>query len=184
MDLLDALSQTFDHASTVVGGVRPSQLDAPTPCLEWDVRALLSHMMGVVVDMGRGASGGELLPDMNAFRLDDDLGAQFRSEADRTLAAWTARGLEGEVNIGAGPMPAQLAVSINLVDTTTHAWDVARATGQDDTLPDALAVTVLEAGKGFLNDDVRTFAGIDPALPIAADANPLDELVAFMGRQP
>jgi uncharacterized protein (TIGR03086 family) len=184
MDLLDVLSQTFDHASTLADGVRPTQLDARTPCEEWDVRALLSHMMGVVVNMGRGASGDELLSDMNAFQLDDDLGARFRSEADRTLAAWTTRGLEGEVDVGAGPMPAALAVSINLVDTATHAWDLARATGQDGTLPDALAVTVLEVGKGFVTDDTRTFAGIDPAVPVAADASPTHRLVAFMGRRP
>ncbi len=184
MELLDALSQTFDHTSKVVAGVRADQLDTPTPCREWDVRALVTHTMGVVVNMGRGASGTELLPDINAVSLDADLGAQFRTEADRTLAAWTARGLEGEVNVGAGPMPAPVGISINLLDTATHSWDIARATGQDADLPDALAATVLAAGQNVVTDETRKFAGIDPAIPVGPDAGPTDQLVAFLGRQP
>lgn len=184
MELLDALSETFDHASKVVAGVRADQLDAPTPCREWDVRALVTHTMGVVVNMGRGASGAALLPDINALSLDADLGAQFRAEADRTLAAWTARGLEGEVDVGAGPMPAPAGISINLLDTATHSWDIARATGQDANLPDALAMTALEVSRSVVTDDTRTFAGIDPAVPVGPDAAPTDQLVAFLGRTP
>jgi uncharacterized protein (TIGR03086 family) len=184
MELLDALSQTFDHATKVVAGVRADQLDAPTPCREWDLRTLVAHTMGVVINMGRGAGGADLLPDINAVPLDADLGAQFRDAADRTLAAWSARGLEGEVDIGAGPMPVDAGMSINLLDTATHSWDIARATGQDGSLPDALAATVLDVCRGFVTDDIRKFAGFDPAVPVARDASTTDQLVAFLGRKP
>ena len=184
MDLLDALSQTFDHTTKIVAGVQNDQLNQPTPCTQWDVRSLLSHMFGVVANIGRGASGQELLADVNSFPLEADRAAQFRAEADRTLAAWTARGLEGEVNIGAGPMPAQAGLSINLLDTATHSWDIARATGQDGNLPDELATTVLAASRGVVSDDVRKFAGIDPAVSVAAGASPTDQLAAFLGRRP
>ena len=184
MELLDALSQTFDHASKVVGGVQADQLAAPTPCREWDVQQLLSHTMGVVANMGRGARGDALLADINAFPLESDLGAQFRAEADRTLSAWTARGLDGEVDIGAGPMPVNAGLSINLLDTATHSWDVARATGQDPHLPDELAETVLAVCQGVVTDEIRGFAGFDPAVSIASDASPTDRLAAFLGRQP
>ena len=184
MDLLDALAQTFDHTTAIVGGVQPDQLDASTPCREWDVRALLGHTIGVVVNIGRGVNGEELLADMNAFPLDADLGAQFKSAGEHTLAAWTARGLDGEVNIGAGPMPAPAGLGINLLDTATHSWDIARATGQAAELPDELAATVLSVCQGFLTDEMRTFAGFDPAVPVAAAAGPTDQLVAFLGRRP
>jgi uncharacterized protein (TIGR03086 family) len=184
MDLLDPLSQTFEHTTKVVSGIRADQLDAATPCRDWDLRALVTHTLGVVVNMGRGASGAELLADINAVPLEADLGAQFRVEADRTLAAWTARGVEGEVNIGAGPMPVPAGMSINLLDTATHSWDVARATGQDANLPDALAATVLAVSRGFVSDDIRKFAGFDPVVPVGADAGPTDRLVAFLGRRP
>jgi uncharacterized protein (TIGR03086 family) len=184
MDLLDALAQTFDHAAKVVAGVRPDQLDDPTPCRDWDVKALVTHTIVVVMNMGRGASDSELLADMNAVPLDADIGAQFRAEADRTLAAWTAHGLEGDVNVGAGPMPAQVGIEINLLDTATHAWDIARATGQDANLPNEAAATALAACQGIVTDDIRTFAGFDPAVSMSGDASPTDQLVAFLGRQP
>lgn len=92
--------------------------------------------------MGNGARREPLLTDMNALPLADDVATQFRG------------GLDDEVNIGAGPMPVQAAVSINLLDTATHSRDLARATGQ--------------------NED----------LPVGNDATATAQLVAFLGRQP
>ena len=94
-----------------------------------------------------------------------------------------ARGLDGEVNVGGGPMPVMAALSVNLVDTTTHSWDIARATAQDLSLPDDLAATVLAVGQGFVTDQIRSLVGIDPPITLADDASPTEQLVAFMGRQ-
>ena len=81
-------------------------------------------------------------------------------------------------------MPVTIALSINLVDIATHSWDIARATGQPAELPDGLATTVLGAAQGFVTDDIRSFAGIDPAVAVGADATPTERLVAFLGRRP
>lgn len=183
MDLITALTQTFDHTHSLIAGVRPDQLDNPTPCSEWDVRGLLSHALGVVAGIG-AAVGGEAPSDSDAFALEDDPAAQFRSLADRTLAAWTAAGLDGETNIGAGPMPRQAAISINLLDTATHSWDIARATGQPEAMPTELANVVLGICKQVVTDEIRGFAGFNPAITVSADADPTTQLVAFLGRQP
>lgn len=183
METLDALAQTFEHAGSVIATVRPDQMEAATPCSEWDVRALVAHTVGVVTNIGNGVRGEEMI-DPNGIAIDDDVAAQFRSAAASTLAAWRSAGLDGETNIGAGPMPASMAVGINLVDTTTHAWDIARATGQPEELPAELAGTVLTVARSFLNDDIRGFAGIDPAVELGAGATPTEQLVAFLGRRP
>ena len=184
METLDALAQTFDHAAGVIGGVQPDQLDAATPCTEWDVRALLTHTIGVVTNIGCGVRGEALIPDVNAIALDTDFARQFRTAADGTLAAWRSSGLDGEVNIGAGPMPASLGASINVVDTASHAWDIARATGQVEDLPAELATSVLVVARGFVSDDIRSFAGIAAPIEVGADATPTEAFVAFMGRRP
>jgi uncharacterized protein (TIGR03086 family) len=132
--------------------------------------------------MGLGASGQPLLADVNAVPVESDLAAQFGSVADTTLAAWRAHGLDGNVNIGAGEMPVAAALSINLLDTGTHSWDLARATGQDATIPDALATTILACARNVVRDDIRSFAGFDPAVAVGADASPTTQLVAFLGR--
>ena len=183
-DLVQALDEAFEYAKGVVDGVRPEHLDAPTPCPEWDLRTLLQHMTGVVVDMGRGAAGEELLADRDGYELAEDVGGQFAAEADRTLAAWTSRGLDGQVDVGAGPMPAAAAISVNLVDTSTHAWDVAVASGQDAVMPEGLAATVLGVAEGFVGPELRQAVGIGPPVPVGEDASATDRLVAFMGRRP
>jgi uncharacterized protein (TIGR03086 family) len=183
-DLVQALDGAFEWAKGVVGGVEPNQLDGPTPCPEWDLRRLLRHMTGVVATMGRGAAGEGLLSSPNDYELADDVGPQFSAEADRTLAAWRARGLEGQVDVGAGPMPAAAAISVNLVDTSTHAWDVAVASGQPADLPEDLAATVLGVAEGFVGPELRQAVGIGDPVPVGDDASPTDRLVAFMGRQP
>jgi uncharacterized protein (TIGR03086 family) len=182
MELIDALAQSFDHANSVVGNVRKEQLDADTPCRDWDLRALLGHMTAIVAAMGNGASGAELIsiPD---YELEPDFVTQFRTESSRTLAAWKARGLDGEINIGRGARPAPVMLTINLLDTTMHSWDVARATNQDAQLPPELATTVLGLCQGFVTDELRQSAGFDPAIATKS-TNPSDQLAAFLGRNP
>ena len=184
MDLIAALEQTYDHTHSIVTGVRQDQLDNPTPCTEWNVGALLSHAIGVVTNIGTALTSGSPADTPNTALLTSDPGGQFRSVADANLAAWREAGLEGETNIGAGPMPRQAAISINLLDTATHSWDLARATGQDDELPGDLAALILGICQGFVTDEIRSFAGFAPAVAVGADGSPTHQLVAFLGRQP
>ena len=81
-------------------------------------------------------------------------------------------------------MPAQAGLSIDLLDTATHSWDIARAIGTPAALPDDVAATVLAVSQGFVNDDIRAFAGFDPAVDVGTNAGPTDQLVAFLGRCP
>jgi|tagenome__1003787_1003787.scaffolds.fasta_scaffold20981664_2 uncharacterized protein (TIGR03086 family) len=182
MDLLASLDETFAHTQKVIAGIRPDQLDLRTPCDKWDVRSLFAHTTGVVTNMGLGAAGQPLLADVNAVPVQGDLAAQFGAAADTTLAAWRAHGLDGNVNIGAGDMPVAVALSINLLDTGTHSWDLARATGQDPMIPDALATTILACARNVVRDDIRSIAGFDPPVEVGPDASPTTQLVAFLGR--
>lgn len=184
MELLTALAQTFDHTHGVIAGVRADQMANPTPCTQWDVHALLGHALGVVAGIGGAVRGDAPPPDGAQFVLADDPAAQFRSLANSTLAAWTRADLTSEINIGAGPMPGSAALSINLLDTATHAWDIARATGQPEDLPADLASLVLEVCQTFVTDEIRGFAGFDPAVAVPADASSTTKLAAFLGRRP
>lgn len=184
MDLVSALAQTFDHTHRIVGGVSAEQMTNTTPCSDWNVQALLSHTIGVISNIGMAVATGQPPSAPPSAVLTKDLGAQFRAAADATLAAWTAAGIDGDTNIGAGPMPRQAAIGINLLDTATHSWDIARATGQPGELPAELAQMILGICRSIVTDEIRGFAGFAPAVPVAADASPTQQLVAFLGRQP
>jgi uncharacterized protein (TIGR03086 family) len=180
VELIDALEQTFEHAHGVIGKVRADQYDDPTPCLEWTVRDLLGHTIGVVEGLGAAAAG----EPRSAFVLGPDPAAQFQRAADSALAAWRAPGVFDQiVDAGPGPMPGRVLAGINLLDTATHSWDLATATGQSTKLPDELAETVLEVSRATISPEIRS-GRFGPEVQARPGAGPTDLLVAFLGRQP
>jgi uncharacterized protein (TIGR03086 family) len=180
MDLIDALDRTFAHAHDIVAGVRPDQHDDKTPCAEWTVRDLLAHMIGVVDGLGAAAAGVAPEP----FTLGADPAAQLHEAATRAMAGWRTPGvLDRVVDAGPGPMPGRVLASINLLDTATHTWDLATATGQPSALPDGIATAALEASRAVVNDELRP-GRFGPELPVPAGSSPTDALVAFLGRTP
>jgi uncharacterized protein (TIGR03086 family) len=180
MELTDALDQTFTHAHGVIAGVRPDQLDNETPCSEWTVRDLLAHQIGVVAGMAAAASG-EPRPE---FTLSAEPAAQFAQASAAAMDAWRAPGaLDQIIDGGAGPMPGRVLASINLLDTATHTWDMAMATGQPTALPDDVAAAALEAAHMIVNDELRA-GRFGPELAAPASADPTAKLVAFLGRNP
>jgi uncharacterized protein (TIGR03086 family) len=180
MDLVASLEQTFAHTQGVIAGVRPEQHDDTTPCEEWNVRDLLDHVIGVVEGMGRAAAGEPRQP----FSLGEDPAGQFASASTAALAAWKAPGtLDRVIDGGAGPMPGHVLASINLLDTATHTWDLAMATGQPSQLPDRVADAAMEASRAIVSEELRK-GRFGPEQPAPDGASPTDRLVAFLGRCP
>ncbi|MGH9112554.1 MAG: TIGR03086 family metal-binding protein [Acidimicrobiales bacterium] len=180
MDIVDALDQTFHHAHQVIGRVRPDQHSEKTPCDEWSVRDLLEHMIGVVAGLGTAAAG----TPTRAFALDADPAAQFQDAATSALAAWRIPGvLDRVLDGGPGPMPGRVLAGINLLDTATHTWDLATATGQPAALPDDVASAALEASRATISPEIRT-GRFAPEVAAGVSASATDKLVAFLGRTP
>lgn len=46
MDAVDLFERATELTLDRLGGVRPDQLALPTPCSEWDGRALVDHLTG------------------------------------------------------------------------------------------------------------------------------------------
>ena len=181
MDLVNTLDHTFQHAQQVIAGVRPDQYDDNTPCTEWTVRDLLNHQIGVVAGLGAAAAG----TPRGEFTLSADPGGQFAEAAAATLAAWRTPGvMERTLESAAGPMPGHVLASINLVDTATHTWDLAKATDQPAKLPDDVAAAALEASRMIITAPDMRGSRFGPEIPAPDDADATDLLVAFLGRTP
>ena len=180
MELIDSLEQTFSHAHGVIAKVGEAQHADRTPCPEWTVRDLLEHMIGVVAGLGAAAGGQPRAP----FALAADPAAQFRDAAEAALAAWRTPGvMDRVVDAGPGPMSGSALASINLLDTATHTWDLATATGQPADLPDPVAAAAMEASRSILNPELRP-GRFGPEVPAPDGASPTVRLVAFLGRTP
>jgi uncharacterized protein (TIGR03086 family) len=175
MDLLDLFARSTEWtASKIPGAV--DQLQARTPCDEWDVRALLNHVIDTQEYFAATARGEEAsLPSPTPpARIGDDPVAAYDEIRTETLRAYGEPGVIEKT----GP-----SLGIAFADQLVHGWDLAKATGQDATMPDDLASAAFGMLDGRLTDDQRG-AGFGPAVKVGDGASPQDRLLAYTGRQP
>ena len=120
-------------ACGTVAGVSPSQLTDPTPCTEFDVRALLGHLVAVLRRVTSVASGA---PAIGQARLvtdvpDDGWGLAARTALHDVEAAWAdAAVLDREMRLPFGTLPGAAALASYTGEISTHTWDLAVATAQ------------------------------------------------------
>ncbi|QNP64630.1 TIGR03086 family metal-binding protein [Streptomyces genisteinicus] len=184
--LSDLLERAAGRTVPVVCGITDDQLAGPTPCAEYDVRALVDHLFQVVVNFQRLAAKEDSdFGDGARFAGHGDWRTEFAAQTRALAEAWAVPGAdEGET--GAMSMPAALVGRMALGDLVVHAWDLARATGQEYA-PDPGTVTEVRAAFGELAPTARTMGvfGTERELP-AGDTPPsdFDRLLALTGRDP
>lgn len=186
MDAIEAFARTADWTERLLAGTTPDRHDLPTPCTEWDVGALVNHILGGVqlfnLVMGRQpVPGGDPPADL----VGDDPAGAYRAGVDAylsTLADPVA--LEGTVSTPLGELPAAAFVGISLIDATAHAWDLATATGQDATIPAEVLAVVDQLARQLLAGMPRSPGTIADPVPVPATASDQDRFIAFLGRHP
>ncbi|HMY86640.1 MAG TPA: TIGR03086 family metal-binding protein, partial [Microthrixaceae bacterium] len=154
-----ALAQAQDIAAGLLAQVGADQLQAPTPCAEWNVGQLIDHMVGTQ-DWARAAIDGVELTDTGDGASADDFRARYADAAAACLAAFQADGaLERTVDPGFGEMPAAALLGIATTDTFTHAWDLATALDLDNDLDPELAELLLDNAHRAIPPSFRTEDG-------------------------
>jgi uncharacterized protein (TIGR03086 family) len=179
-----AVAQT----ESIVAAVRPGQLGLPTPCAEYDVRALLSHTVGGLTRIALIGEGADALavPVRADGVPDDGWLAAYRAAAARAAAAWADDAkLDAGFVVPWGKVPGRVAISGYVQEILTHGWDLARATGQPTELDPELASWVLAVARRILPPEPRGGeVPFGPVLPAPPGAGPYAQLAAWLGRQP
>ncbi|KJS63447.1 TIGR03086 family metal-binding protein [Streptomyces rubellomurinus] len=162
-------------------------LDAPTPCTEFDTRALINHWVlytghGLEHRARRTELPGELIA--RDFAADADWRAAYAAQLERAAAAWEAPAAwEGEVDLGGSPVPAVGIARMLLLELVLHAWDVAVATGGQVAVDDELAALVREIAEE--NAELyRQYAGFAGAVALPEGACAWEHALAASGRDP
>ena len=128
---------------------RLRQVDAeswtkPTPCPEWDVRALVNHVLvgtRMSIHVLDGMPRDEVIAQLDDDLLADDVDPvdRFVSLADQMVARFSGPGgLDGIVAHPGGDFPRSMFVGFRVADGAVHAWDLACAIGADAALDAAL----------------------------------------------
>ncbi len=182
MEPIERIEKATALASEKVHGIKADQLGDPTPCSDFKVKDLLNHLLGGLEMLRDAATGGApAMPDGDQFS--DDPGKVYDERRAKLLEAIKAPGvLEKPWKMPFGEMPGKMMAGIAFMEHVTHAWDIAKATGQDTELPDDLVNETLEVAKPM--DAMLRMPGVcGPAVEVPAGASPSTQLAGFMGRQ-
>ena len=178
------LEQAIEVAANVIANVDERQLSSATPCASWDVAALIDHMVGGQAFFA-AAVKGEPPSDAGADAASGDFRAAFAAaSADCITAFRSLDDMNSTVTAPFGQMPAHAFMGLATTDTFQHAWDLAKATGQDTNLAPELATALVAQAKATISENFRGPEGA----PFGAeqttddDASPADQLAAFLGR--
>lgn len=187
MNLHTEMTDAADAAARTVASVDPGQLGQPTPCDEWDTRALVNHLvLWTSYSLEARAHGGsvdEKLMDRD-FAAEPGFADAYRAQLDRALDAWSDPAVwEGTLDVMGSATPAADVAGLNLAEMVLHGWDLAAATGQQYTVSDraaAAALTAVEANAELF----RQYKGFADPVTVAPGAPALDRVLAASGRDP
>lgn len=187
----DHLRAVLDELAPVVGAITPEHRHDPTPCTEFDVEQLRDHVVGWLTNFAAGFSdpaGQAPRSDNDGYQAPADADAaasEVRMAADHLDRAIRDGAAARPLRLGDHAMPGDLALGMILWEYQVHGWDLARATGQQWSVPDGAAEESLEFAPTMLGPDYqgegKPFG--DP-VDVPATAPPLDRLLALSGRNP
>ncbi|MFI9629511.1 TIGR03086 family metal-binding protein [Streptomyces sp. NPDC052042] len=178
----ELLEAAADRAVLVVDGISDAGLGDTTPCAEYDVRDLINHLFQVVVNFQILAAKGEADFGETPKFVTDDWRARFREETAKLVVAWDAPGAE-DGTTGAMGLPARTVGNMVLGDLTVHAWDLARATGQE-FVPDESVLNEIGPALAAMAPMAREAKVFGEAYPVPEGAGPFERVLALTGRDP
>jgi uncharacterized protein (TIGR03086 family) len=176
----DRIASTFTQR---VREVPPGAWDNPAPCEGWVARDIVGHLVEWVPAFFENYAGLHI--DGDGPTVSDDPVAAwetFDASIRRVLAdpASTSRSFDMH---GTTYTIGQAVDMFCTGDVFLHTWDLARATGLDETLdPDEVHAALV--GMEPMDAALRQSGQYGPRVEVSDDADEQTRLIAFVGRQP
>ena len=188
------LASAISYALGACVQVARREMTLPTPCTDWDLKALLAHLAASMADLESALRTGHLDPEPDdpatpdpddptipALDGDDPVELLRDRAANLLFACYAHHGPDQFVLVGDLPLPAEIVTCTGAVEIAVHGWDVRAARGRGAPIPPALANRMLRLSP-FLVTGREGLFGTPVQVP--AQASPGDQLVAYLGRHP
>ena len=169
--------------TATVEGTEAAAWDNPAPPEGWVARDVVRHLVEWFPAFLQGSAGIALRAGPSVD--DDPLGA-WRTQTDAVQALLddpaTAEHEHALPHLGTMSLGAAIDM-IYTPDVFLHRWDLARATGQDETLDPVRCAAMLEAMEP-MDEALRSSGHYGPRVEVPQDADAQTKLLAFIGRNP
>ena len=185
----DTVTEISDRYRKVAGQFRArveavpdGAWDNPSPCEGWVARDVVAHLVDWLPAYFFPRWG--IVPVAGPAVSDDPAGAWAVVDAaiQAALDDPEVAGSERDTHAGMASFE-QTIDMICTPDVLVHTWDVARATGLDETLDPVEARRML-AGVEPYDEAMRGSGHYGPRVEVPPDADDQTRLLAFMGRNP
>ncbi len=156
--------------------------DNPAPCAGWVARDVVRHMVewmpSFLASVGVNLSA---VPSVD----DDPVGAWTHlADSLQALLDDPATANREITHEHLGTVTVEYAIGMIMFgDIVIHTWDLARATGLDESLDPAIVSEML-AGMLPMDEALRASGQYGPRVTVADDADDQTKLIAFTGRTP
>lgn len=187
-EILQRYRTRADAFQATLAGTSPDRWEDQSPCAEWTARDVVGHVLDMHGVMLRPL--GRTLRPAPAL-VDDPRGAFVAARTDieallddPAVAGTPVDAPGGRVTV------AQHVDQVVSADLVIHRWDLARATGQDDTIdpaeidrmwPELQNIPAEMRIPGAFGPGVVVFG---PEVPVPPDASRQDRALGLLGRDP
>src|SRR5256885_3180666 len=182
MDPISVLRKAVDQTGRIVAGVKADQLAGPTPCADWDTRALLNHAIGVVEMFDNAA---QTKPFNASIFADDNVGDDPRASYERRAAVLRDTLAQPNVvdrtwTMPFGEVPGVVGAGFATLELFQHGWDVARASGQQIDFDVDVTEAANATAQRMPAEQVRVAGVFGAEGTCPPDASAADRLAAFL----
>ena len=185
-DPRENLNRALAQMQRVMDAVEESHAGDPTPCEAWSVRDVVAHVVAVDLPNFEGSARGEPLSRRGTTDAPAPPWADaYRAGAERVTEAWAGADLATTVETPVGSMPLGARLTMMIAELVVHAWDLAKATGQEPDLDPELCTLALTWSQQNLRPEMRGEGKpFGAEVPVADSASIQDRTVAWFGRDP
>ena len=149
---MDQTQRWFVDAASALGAkvhqVKADQWTHDTPCTEWDVRALVGHVVYEnlwIPDLLAGRTVAEVGDRFEGDQLGSDPIGVWDRAGEAAIAAVSADGaMTAVTHLSYGDVPGADYVREVFTDLVVHSWDLSRGIGVDDTIDPTWAQSIYD----------------------------------------
>jgi len=182
--LLELIAEAVVEVGRIIGTFDAADWSRPTPCPEFDVRAVVGHLVESLAQYADLAHARPLNEGLSVRVAPSRARATYLATARSTVAAWRETGVSGERRMPWGTASAGDLVGYLLLEQVGHGWDLARATSRSVWFSDRVVARAFDIARGYDDRTMRGPGMFGPPAAVPAGSGAVDRLAGFLGRRP